>query len=242
MKNLKKILHQLSSRPNIIDFLVTLIRLFRSSGIFDGLRTVWNSHGFDYWYGVDTINVSKKSKLWRERVESKTRINANDSQSDNVYRIKEALDNIGNHLDFNQTIFVDLGCGKGKPMMIASRYPFYKIIGVELSYNIANICKNNIQKMKLQCTLIQGCMMDVDWRRHLCDSKRLLIYAFNPTSPDVLTKTILNILSESGDREIYFIYANPLKYFMKEKGYKFEILSKFHKQGLMTEIYKIYKV
>jgi len=238
MKNLKKILRQLSSRPDIIGFSVTLIRFTRTLGPFGGLRHAWNSHGFDIWFGVDTLHVSKKSNFWGEGVKSKTKINATDSTSDNVYRVKKALDNIGNHLDFNQTVFVDLGCGKGRTMMIASRYPFYKIIGVELSYNIANICKNNIQKKKLQCTLIQGSMTDVDWRSHLCDSKGLLIYAFNPTSADVLTKTILNILSESRDREIYFIYTNPQKHFVKEKGYKFEILSKYHSQ----EIYKIYKV
>jgi SAM-dependent methyltransferase len=40
--------------------------------------------------------------------------------------------------------FVDLGCGKGRVLMMASEYPFREIVGVELSAKLAKVARKNL--------------------------------------------------------------------------------------------------
>ena len=42
--------------------------------------------------------------------------------------------------------FVDIGCGKGRALLLAEEYPFRKIIGVEFSRRLAKIAAANAAK------------------------------------------------------------------------------------------------
>ena len=51
------------------------------------------------------------------------------------------LDNVGiEHRDF---WFVDLGCGKGRVLLVAAEYPFRQIVGVEISAALSEIARKN---------------------------------------------------------------------------------------------------
>lgn len=39
--------------------------------------------------------------------------------------------------------FVDLGCGKGRPLLVASEFPFRHVVGVELSPDLCDIARKN---------------------------------------------------------------------------------------------------
>jgi SAM-dependent methyltransferase len=41
--------------------------------------------------------------------------------------------------------FIDLGCGKGRALLLASRLPFREVIGVELNAQLADIAQRNIE-------------------------------------------------------------------------------------------------
>jgi hypothetical protein len=43
----------------------------------------------------------------------------------------------------DQTIFMDLGCGKGRALIVASEWPFRQILGVELSPRLARAAQKN---------------------------------------------------------------------------------------------------
>ena len=43
-----------------------------------------------------------------------------------------------------QTVFLDVGAGKGRALLLASQYPFLRVEGVELNETLANIAKANI--------------------------------------------------------------------------------------------------
>lgn len=45
--------------------------------------------------------------------------------------------------DPSATTFLDLGCGKGRALIVASEFPFRRILGVELSPNLAAAAKAN---------------------------------------------------------------------------------------------------
>ena len=46
--------------------------------------------------------------------------------------------------NYEKLNFIDVGCGKGKGILIASNFNFKKIIGIEINKNIYNVCKQNL--------------------------------------------------------------------------------------------------
>ncbi len=42
--------------------------------------------------------------------------------------------------------FIDLGCGKGRALLLASRFPFREVIGIELNPQLAAIAKRNVER------------------------------------------------------------------------------------------------
>ena len=48
----------------------------------------------------------------------------------------------------NKLVFVDMGSGKGRALLIASEFPFSKIVGIELSDNLHRIAQENVKRYK----------------------------------------------------------------------------------------------
>ncbi|MCJ2138098.1 class I SAM-dependent methyltransferase [Methylobacterium sp. J-026] len=49
--------------------------------------------------------------------------------------------------DTAQFTFYDLGCGMGRALITASEFPFYKLIGIEISGELCAIAEKNVQKI-----------------------------------------------------------------------------------------------
>lgn len=60
-------------------------------------------------------------------------------------------------------VFIDLGCGKGRALLQAAKYPFKRVIGVELSAELANVAMANIERFapKLRCKNVEVVHSDV---------------------------------------------------------------------------------
>lgn len=48
------------------------------------------------------------------------------------------------------SLFLDVGCGKGRMLLLASDYPFATIMGVELATNLAVIAARNVERYRSQ--------------------------------------------------------------------------------------------
>ncbi len=108
--------------------------------------------------------------------------------------------------------FIDFGSGKGRALLLASDYPFKRIIGVEFSSQLDEIAKRNIhgyrsetQKCKEMTTV---CMDAVNFPLPPGD---LLLFMANPFNEPIMAKVLDNIKTsaEAHPREIYIVYSNP---------------------------------
>ena len=52
-------------------------------------------------------------------------------------------------IDFRNFTFIDLGSGKGRALLLASAYPFRRIVGVELLPALNRIAQENLENYKL---------------------------------------------------------------------------------------------
>lgn len=104
---------------------------------------------------------------------------------------------------------LDVGCGKGLMLEYFSRFPFNRIDGVELSYNLYEIALNNIRKHGLQdrCVVYNEDVVDFD---KLDDYNYFYIY--NPFGGEILDSFVRSLVCSKARccRVIYVIYSNPV--------------------------------
>jgi SAM-dependent methyltransferase len=164
-------------------------------------------HPFDEEYGTDTSGL-----IWGEDLSSGHR---NDLWSTAYYGISPSLltDVIGTlQLEWERFTFIDLGSGKGRALMVASRFPFRRIIGVEFIPQLHTAAVANIARFSApwqSCHDIQP--IHGDATEFLYPDGPMVIYLYNPFLAPVLKRCLkhLSRLLKKDPREVYLIYANP---------------------------------
>ena len=229
MELLRGIIRQLAEKKGLLGFAINFLRYLRSKSLSEAYEYAWNSHGYDLMHRVDTSNISVDSEIWSQGIDSSVKEFACDSTPERISRCKTAFDEAAKYLRIDNTKLIDLGCGKGRVLLLSARHDFKKRIGVELSENMAQICKSNLKAKNVKHEIIVGSMLDVQWENYISCDDQILIYAYNPTSVEILAKTIAKITSNVRKGKIVFIYSNPQTMFHIEKSTKFNLLIEFHK-------------
>jgi SAM-dependent methyltransferase len=110
---------------------------------------------------------------------------------------------------FDQFTFVDLGSGKGRTLLMASEYPFRKIVGVELLAELHRAAEENIRayhSATQQCKQIEAVLADA--REFELQEEPLALYLFNPLpstsspAPSTTTTTICAACNRTSPKSI----------------------------------------
>lgn len=107
---------------------------------------------------------------------------------------------------------IDIGCGKGRVLMLASNFPFRKIIGVELSPALTKIAHHNLEKWHAtphicdDIAILQADALEVSF-----PDSPVLVYLFNPFNAHVTRLLLDRLLALSNTRStpIDLIYTRP---------------------------------
>jgi precorrin-6B methylase 2 len=109
----------------------------------------------------------------------------------------------------NSNSFMDIGCGKGFVLIMASQYPFAKIAGIELSEKMYQTCLKNLKKHDLETVdIILKNATDVSFEYDEYDT----FFMYNPFKENVVKKVVRNLINsvKRKPRKIVMIYHNPL--------------------------------
>ncbi|MGA2743212.1 MAG: class I SAM-dependent methyltransferase [Candidatus Sulfotelmatobacter sp.] len=125
-------------------------------------------------------------------------------------------------LDFRDFTFVDLGCGKGRTLLMASDYPFRKIIGVELLPALHQIALDNLRQYKSaaqKCFALETICADAT--AFPFPEGPLVLYLFNPFPESGMRRVVANLAESlrADPRPVYVLYHNPLlEHTLSENG------------------------
>ncbi len=114
---------------------------------------------------------------------------------------------------FDRFTFVDLGSGKGRTLLMASEYPFRKIVGVELIAELHRAAAQNIREYRSptqRCAQMEAVCTDAC--EFVFPDSPLVLYLFNPL-PEVGLQRVLRNLEQSLEqsaRPVWIVYHNPL--------------------------------
>jgi hypothetical protein len=112
-------------------------------------------------------------------------------------------------IDFSQFTFIDLGSGKSRVLLMASDYPFQRIIGVEFRPELHRAAQKNIagySNDRQRCRQIETLCMDA--RDFEFPSGPLVVYLFNPFSEATFARVLENLRRsvEQSPRPVYIAY------------------------------------
>jgi hypothetical protein len=113
----------------------------------------------------------------------------------------------------NDATFLDLGCGKGRALVVASEFPFRVVIGVEISPELAKVAEENARVIarnfpeRTPITVVNGNALD-----YALPEGNLIIFLYNPFGEDLITRLLTNIETAllKRDSSIWVVYTNPV--------------------------------
>lgn len=178
--------------------------------LFDMVRVhhAERAESFDARFGTDTAAVVypwNLPSIGRERAQE---IHAYEATP--AWLIREILGSLP--LPPHEFVFVDIGSGKGRALLVAAEWPFAKIVGVELSQELQRIAEDNIKLYRpatQQCTAFSLLCMDaVEYK---FGPEPLVLFLFNPFGRDSLSRILANLEASLGatPREAFVVYINP---------------------------------
>jgi hypothetical protein len=173
-------------------------------------RQRYGDADFDWEHRVNTTSAALS---WRDRLLGAFHSPYQPTEAALFHEMLEALRERC-HCDFHDFIFLDLGSGKGRTLLMASAYPFCRIVGVELLPALHETAVENLRSYRSesqQCFALESICADAtEFSFH---AEPTVLYLFNPFPEAGLRRVIANLEQSlrANPRQVYVLYHNPLQ-------------------------------
>ena len=171
------------------------LRYLKDYGIWDWF--------FDKWNGLETAAViPRELNLYRPA-------SATDYLPVRPRVLLRALSSLT--IDYSKYVFIDVGSGKGRAVLLASRFPFHKLIGLEIRKELHEKAQENARVVR---HIDDPRRIDFVWT-DVSDfefpNQPLILFLFHPFGPGMMCVMLDRIRrsSERCPREVIMIYVNP---------------------------------
>lgn len=110
-------------------------------------------------------------------------------------------------------VFLDFGCGKGRVLCQAARRPFGRVVGVELSDELAAIARQNLERNRAQFTCRKFEVITADVVDYEPPADVTYAYFGNPFEGVAFSAAIEGLLRsyDKQPRDLRIVYANPMQ-------------------------------
>jgi len=156
---------------------------------------------FDQIHGVDTEAIMPRGEMGDESPSRRFLVFA-PTKPKMFYRLIDSL-----HINYSDFTFIDIGAGKGRVLLMASRYPFRRIVGVEFVPEFCEIARKNCETCG--CPAEIHCM---DATQYVFPDGPLVVYMFNPFGIEPMRQLAQRLEQSlaSRPRPVYLVYWNPI--------------------------------
>jgi hypothetical protein len=171
-------------------------------------RQLYGDADYDWDHHVNTTSAVVG---WRDRLLGVFHSAYQPSEPAIFHEMLDAVQQVG--LDFRDFTFIDLGSGKGRTLLMASDYPFRRIVGVELLPSLHRIALENLSKYHSEaqmCFALEAVCADA--REFVFPAEPSVLYLFNPLPETGLREVMANLEASLRvhPRAVYVLYHNPL--------------------------------
>ncbi len=188
----------------------TLLRRTPLIGRFFDDRSLegWRrQHPFDLEFGVETSGYRSARQLRGGRPSDDHNTGYAACQPSVIRRAIEMVP------DHEKLAFIDLGCGKGRALVVASEFPFRTITGVELSAELCDMAKTNAAIIARRFPDRRGiAVVEGDAVAYPMPTGPVALFLYHPFHTELMTRLLSNLelAFRTEPRAIYVIYCNPV--------------------------------
>lgn len=193
------------------------VNIVHREGISHGIRIVkatlfyrlcaWEGRRFDVAYHVETAQPTHLENL--------------STSSDDVigypyvgtspWVLRTAIDLLPKRLD--QFVFVDIGCGKGRVVLVAAERKFKRVVGIDIAEELLDVARKNVKHFQEHCAnTTQIEIIKSDATKFAWPPENLVLQYFAAPSNDrgVLNMVLQNAYQSYSEnpREMYLIVVN----------------------------------
>jgi hypothetical protein len=172
-------------------------------------------HPFDQLHGTDTSGLIPAGKIARGTTVKPAELTAYYGIAPSI--LEALLDTWLHRLHFSapieQTVFLDVGSGKGRAALLASRYPFLRVEGIELNAALAHTALANAEIWR-QCPhaaqLAPLALHHADALRHPLPAQPTLAFLFHPFELPILRRFLSRVQASvlGNPRPFDLVYVN----------------------------------
>jgi SAM-dependent methyltransferase len=207
------------------------------SRTFQSVISVLEDFYFEMKYGISTSKIVKREDL-DISLESKEH-----SEEYKPTRIRHFRLLIRDLKLPENSVFVDMGSGKGRVLLKASLYKFKRITGVEISSRLCEIAKINISKFeKILNRRLYVEIVNEDVLKYNIKNDENIFYFYNPFDNYVMEIIIERVMKSitANPRKVWLILNNFTPFSdMIENKFKLPAIKKFIYGGTEIAIYTI---
>jgi predicted RNA methylase len=114
--------------------------------------------------------------------------------------------------DVSRTAFVDLGCGKGRALVVATEFPFVRVVGVELDEHLVRIAMRNAEAIaaafpeRPPIEIEAGDASELD-----LPEGGAVVFLYHPFGVVLVRRVAERLAAHSRiDRPVFVVYENPI--------------------------------
>lgn len=110
------------------------------------------------------------------------------------------------------TSIIDLGCGKGRAMVVAAYYGFTEITGIEFAKELCEEAESNMKKIQTIFPAIGWKVINADVLNYNIMPGDSVFFLFNPFVEETLDSFLVHLEDSCRlfPRKTWFMYASPL--------------------------------
>ncbi len=169
--------------------------------------TVWHEIIGEKKYNIHTVELDRLSSL---TIKGNNLSHASIYQGANYYLLEKAFDYLV-RIHANKNI-VDVGCGKGRVLVVAVHYGFTKITGIDFAKALCVAAEQNIQRVKATYPPAKFTVICDDAVNYKFSPDENVFFFFNPFDETVMLQVVKNILQSlrESPRHVSIVYLNPM--------------------------------
>jgi SAM-dependent methyltransferase len=168
----------------------------------------YSSALYDWTHRIHTTNIEPLSTMQLTHPENL--IHANPylaSQPEDIRSVFKNLD-----IDVREYCFVDYGCGKGRVMAEAVRYPFKSVTGIDFAKELCEACEANLERVRVTWRCGQVKILNTDATEFDLPNEPCVVYIYNSFRGPVLAAALERIRNsvENFPRHVRIAYVTPM--------------------------------
>ena len=162
----------------------------------------WRERDFDQIHGVQTEGMMKRWEMGDVGPNLRFAVQYLPTKPKTFYRLLDSLP-----INYSEFTFIDIGAGKGRALLMADRYSFHKIVGVEFVPKLCEVARKNCETCCCPAEVLCA-----DATQYVLPDDPLVIYMCNPFSIEPMRKLVENLEQSlaANPRPVYIVYLNAL--------------------------------